>query len=37
MGLQYLTLGQPDKAAEAFATALKLAPEEFAARGRDRV
>ena len=32
MGLQYLTLGQPDKAAEAFATALKLAPEEFAAR-----
>src|SRR6185503_15669314 len=32
MGLQYLTLGQADKAAEAFATALKLAPEEFAAR-----
>lgn len=32
MGLQYLALGQPDKAAEAFATALKLAPEDFAAR-----
>jgi tetratricopeptide (TPR) repeat protein len=32
MGVQYLTLGQPDKAAEAFTKALKLAPEDFVAR-----
>ena len=32
LGVQYLTLGEADKAAEAFAKALKLAPEDFVAR-----